>query len=491
MLIDTVPGASNVAPSSEPTAAPSHAAKGKSSFAALLNAVAAESTKTASTEPDEDESASDMSMTVPVPVIVPIVPIVPVADVTDAQSATAIDSADDGRDTITSIETSDDDGPTADRGIAVPDAAAIAKAFVPDVLSKIEEKVEKPADQVSAEPHGAKKPPVEVVPETPEQGSAVSTKSPVSFVETTTPVVAEESKPAPATGKTEKAATPEAKTRAAAVKGTVPPAAPDTGKTASTPQAKGEIPATTGESAPRGIAENEPPPGTRGNGARLVRAIGRVLDPMPVAATATTDNGASANQNSNSQQSFGERLREQVQQLPQAAPGARAQMLASALNLVTPAHTDSRIGDALTIQAASAAAAPAATSLLPGEHDVTSQLVQSLRMQFRDGIGEAVLKLKPEHLGSVSISLKVENGGLKANVQAEMPAVRQWLESQQDTLRSALADHGLRLDRFEVEPDGQQQAQPDDPRGEEAAQRRRQQRRLARQMDSPVFEVVV
>ena len=39
------------------------------------------------------------------------------------------------------------------------------------------------------------------------------------------------------------------------------------------------------------------------------------------------------------------------------------------------------------------------------------QILQSLRLQFRDGIGEAVLKLKPEHLGSVAISLRIANGG--------------------------------------------------------------------------------
>jgi len=113
--------------------------------------------------------------------------------------------------------------------------------------------------------------------------------------------------------------------------------------------------------------------------------------------------------------------------------------------------------------------------------------VQSMRMQFRDGIGEAVLKLKPEHLGSVSISLRVENGGLKANVQADMPAVRQWLESQQDTLRSALSEHGLRLDRFDVEPDAQRQ--PADDQGQREQSRKRQAQK--REVEQPVFEVVV
>ena len=123
------------------------------------------------------------------------------------------------------------------------------------------------------------------------------------------------------------------------------------------------------------------------------------------------------------------------------------------------------------------------------ERDVVAQLVQSLRVQFRDGIGEAVVKLKPEHLGSVQISLKIENGSIKATVQAEVAAVRQWLESQQDTLRTSLAEQGLRLERFVVEPDGERRASGDDAQPRE--QRRRQQQRQMSGKDQPVFEVTV
>jgi flagellar hook-length control protein FliK len=125
------------------------------------------------------------------------------------------------------------------------------------------------------------------------------------------------------------------------------------------------------------------------------------------------------------------------------------------------------------------------------ERDVIAQLVQSLRVQFRDGIGEAVLKLKPEHLGSVQISLRVENGAIKATVQAEAPAVRQWLESQQDTLRTGLAEQGLRLERFVVEPDGERRPTEDAHQQREQEQRRRQHQRRMSEQDHPVFEVTV
>jgi flagellar hook-length control protein FliK len=74
-------------------------------------------------------------------------------------------------------------------------------------------------------------------------------------------------------------------------------------------------------------------------------------------------------------------------------------------------------------------------------------------------------------------------------VQAEVAQVRQWLESQQDTLRTALAEHGLRLDRFVVDSEGQRQNASRDPRGE-SSPRRRQPLHSA-QGDQPAFEVVV
>jgi len=127
------------------------------------------------------------------------------------------------------------------------------------------------------------------------------------------------------------------------------------------------------------------------------------------------------------------------------------------------------------------------------ERDVVAQLVQSLRVQFRDGIGEAVVTLKPEHLGSVQVSLKIENGAIKATVQAEVAAVRQWLESQQDTLRTSLAEQGLRLERFVVQPDGQRQSKGDDAQERELRRRHNLRARSAAMSgkDHPVFEITV
>jgi len=126
--------------------------------------------------------------------------------------------------------------------------------------------------------------------------------------------------------------------------------------------------------------------------------------------------------------------------------------------------------------------APGGT-LAPGlGRQVSDQLIQSLRMQFRNGIGEAVLHLRPEHLGPVTVSLRVEAGQVSATVQAELPAVRQWLESQEAALREGLAQQGLDLGRLVVTPDGRQAGKgtPEDGRPPRPRHPRRDREAAAR-----------
>jgi flagellar hook-length control protein FliK len=181
------------------------------------------------------------------------------------------------------------------------------------------------------------------------------------------------------------------------------------------------------------------------------------------------------------QRSLGEWLRERLS----GAIASGRQPLTPVFTVGAGAPVDLRLAASPGVGGAQPSDLPQLTS----ERDVTAQLIQSLRLQFRDGIGEAVLRLKPEHLGSVSIALRVENGGLKANVQAELPAVRQWLESHQDVLRSALAEHGLRLDRFVVDPDGRRDGSSANQSGDEESPHRRRPPQPSAE-DQPIFEVV-
>ena len=146
-------------------------------------------------------------------------------------------------------------------------------------------------------------------------------------------------------------------------------------------------------------------------------------------------------------------IREQLPHWPRVAVRADD---ASAFMVNGPMPIDTRAWRACSVRRARQVDADTRRSL--PEHDVTLQIVQSMRMQFRDGIGEAVLKLKPEHLGAVSISLRIENGGLKANGAGRCacgpPVARVAAGHAPQRARRA----HLRLDRFDVEPDGQRQA---------------------------------
>ena len=98
------------------------------------------------------------------------------------------------------------------------------------------------------------------------------------------------------------------------------------------------------------------------------------------------------------------------------------------------------------------------------------RLVQSMRVLVRDGISEAVVRLRPEHLGEVSISLRLDGRSVSAVVRADTAGVREWLQSQHDVLRQGLALQGLDLEKLDVEPDDRRRGaghqDPEEPRRE-------------------------
>ena len=132
-----------------------------------------------------------------------------------------------------------------------------------------------------------------------------------------------------------------------------------------------------------------------------------------------------------------------------------------------------------------AVTAPMAPTAMPEAEENLQQLIQTMRVAAKSGGWEATVHLKPEHLGEVSISLRVDGRNVSASVQAEAAGVREWLRGQEESVRSGLAEHGLQLERFVVDRDGRQQ---NHEQAEEQPQRRAP-RRLA--VPAERFEVVV
>jgi flagellar hook-length control protein FliK len=121
-----------------------------------------------------------------------------------------------------------------------------------------------------------------------------------------------------------------------------------------------------------------------------------------------------------------------------------------------------------------------------GPEHVSKQVVRALYLQWRGGVGEAHVQLNPEHLGQVTLSLRVEQGNVAATVVAETETAQRWIESHRDSLQQSLGEQGLKLDRLMVTTsrEGRREQAPD-------AQGQRQRRPSPRRTSQGVFEVRV
>jgi hypothetical protein len=132
----------------------------------------------------------------------------------------------------------------------------------------------------------------------------------------------------------------------------------------------------------------------------------------------------------------------------------------------------------------------------PGLPDVPApqnvdRIVQTIRLAWARGVGDAQIRLEPGRFGDLTVSLRVEHGQVIARLQSDVPAVREWLQANQATFRQGLADHHLDLTRLEVVA-----ARPsvDDPAGREERRREPSDQPPARRPRRPhtgeMFDIV-
>jgi hypothetical protein len=120
------------------------------------------------------------------------------------------------------------------------------------------------------------------------------------------------------------------------------------------------------------------------------------------------------------------------------------------------------------------------------EAPMAGQMVKAIALAWRDGVGEAKIRLTPEHLGEVQVSMKVERGQVVAQIVAETATARAWIETHQQDLRDALSQQGLQLDKLVVTADGQRQQQP---QGDGSERQRRPPTRPRNGEPAPRFEL--
>lgn len=140
-----------------------------------------------------------------------------------------------------------------------------------------------------------------------------------------------------------------------------------------------------------------------------------------------------------------------------------------------------------------ASATTHAESLESGaQSELATQIVQAIRLQWGSDGGDVRLRLQPQYLGELTVSLKVDQGSVTAHLEASTPEVRKWIETNEALLRQGLATHDLRLDRLVVTEQDAAPSSADAGDQNENGDRPTPQRRRPRPHDEDAtFEVVV
>lgn len=155
---------------------------------------------------------------------------------------------------------------------------------------------------------------------------------------------------------------------------------------------------------------------------------------------------------------------------------ALAAMTAANGNVAVAAQTDSRTADsalnlvnnaAVAVSSAPVSATPTTTSAVTapstpllnaqlGTPEWQQQLGQQVMMFNRQGQQTAELRLHPQDLGSIQISMKIENNQAQLHFVSGHSAVRSAIEAAMPDLKTALADNGISLGQSSVGSDSSQ-----------------------------------
>jgi len=155
---------------------------------------------------------------------------------------------------------------------------------------------------------------------------------------------------------------------------------------------------------------------------------------------------------------------------------ALAAMTAANGNVAVAAQTDSRTPDsalnlvnnsAVAVSSPPVAATPTTTSAVTapstpllnaqlGTPEWQQQLGQQVMMFNRQGQQTAELRLHPQDLGSIQISMKIENNQAQLHFVSGHSAVRSAIEAAMPDLKTALADNGISLGQSSVGSDSSQ-----------------------------------
>ncbi len=154
--------------------------------------------------------------------------------------------------------------------------------------------------------------------------------------------------------------------------------------------------------------------------------------------------------------SFQQALSNMVKQDDQSAIKASASD--NAVN-ATPIATASSLPAPVTASATTSTPSTPMLNSQLGSDEWQQALSQQIVMFSRNGQQNAELRLHPEDLGAIQISLKLDNDQAQINLVSSHSHVRAALEAAIPQLRSALAESGINLGESQVSSDSSAQGQ--------------------------------
>jgi flagellar hook-length control protein FliK len=111
-------------------------------------------------------------------------------------------------------------------------------------------------------------------------------------------------------------------------------------------------------------------------------------------------------------------------------------------------------GAAITVPSDSIIASEGTNSIIvePKQfvHEFGKLLTSKLHMQHFDGTIQAKFALRPEHLGHIDVMVKIQDGQVVAQFVADTSAGKEMIESQIETLKHALQEQGLQVNKVDV-----------------------------------------
>jgi len=105
---------------------------------------------------------------------------------------------------------------------------------------------------------------------------------------------------------------------------------------------------------------------------------------------------------------------------------------------------------ARTVEGSSPAASQQTAGVPEDPHNIAGQIVEQARMINRVNNSEMVVKLKPEHLGELTLKVTVENGAVSASFHSNNSEVRTIIEASLTQLKQELSTQGLKVENVGV-----------------------------------------